>query len=462
MKAKFILLGALLLSTGSMGLMAAQNAPAPEPNWLDKIKKPVPWLTWGGDLRFRNEYFDNGLTLNPNARLHEQDYFRFRGRLWTAITPVEDFSLNVRLTSEPRYWVKDAGYGAIRGRHGVDWQEGIIDNLYIKWANMFQQPLTLAVGRQDLRFGDGWLVMDGTPNDGSRTFFLDAARLTWDLKEHQTTVDMAYIEMSAWSDEWLPTVNHHHKALTDQDERGAILYIANKSVKELNVDAYFMYKKDHDIATAFGNRGDLYTPGLRLAGALGEHWAYRAEGALQWGRRQEPRLGPNKNNVMAYGFNSRLSYLFKDPMSNVVSFDYEYLSGDNPGTSRIESFDLLWARWPRWSELYIYDYAAEWRIAQLGNLHRFGPGWTFKPIKGMDMILNYNLLYADRPAPALSAAPVFTRNGHFRGHYLQAIVKHQFNKHISAHIWGEVIFPGNFYTFQQPHTWLRTELMFNF
>jgi hypothetical protein len=80
----------------------------------------------------------------------------------------------------------------------------------------------------------------------------------------------------------------------------------------------------------------------------------------------------------------------------------------------------------------------------------------------MDFLLNYNLLYADRPAPALSAAPVFTRNGHFRGHYLQAVVKYQFNKYLSGHLWGEVVFPGNFYTYQQPHTWLRGELMLTF
>ena len=44
-------------------------------------------------------------------------------------------------------------------------------------------------------------------------------------------------------------------------------------------------------------------------------------------------------------------------------------------TGKDEMFDVLWGRWPRWSELYIYSYAAETggKIAQMNNVMRFGP-----------------------------------------------------------------------------------------
>ena len=59
---------------------------------------------------------------------------------------------------------------------------------------------------------------------------------------------------------------------------------------------------------------------------------------------------------------------------------------------RNEGFDILWGRWPRWSELYIYTYAPETRISQLGNLHRVGPGWTFKPVaRGSSSLTDFNL-----------------------------------------------------------------------
>ena len=38
--------------------------------------------------------------------LHEQDYFRFRARVWTTITPVDDVSLFARLATEPREWME--------------------------------------------------------------------------------------------------------------------------------------------------------------------------------------------------------------------------------------------------------------------------------------------------------------------------------------------------------------------
>src|ERR1035441_4241680 len=63
-------------------------APAAPPSAFDEyvqqIKNPVDWFSWGGDMRVRNEYFNNALSLGsgpssgPFAGVHEQDYFRFR------------------------------------------------------------------------------------------------------------------------------------------------------------------------------------------------------------------------------------------------------------------------------------------------------------------------------------------------------------------------------------------------
>ena len=45
-------------------------------------------------------------------------------------------------------------------------------------------------------------------------------------------------------------------------------------------------------------------------------------------------------------------------------------------------FDVLWGRWPRWSEMYnIYSYVHETRVGQTANLIRFGPTWSVNPTK---------------------------------------------------------------------------------
>ena len=179
---------------------AAQSAnPAPTPTpwdeWLQQVKNPK--ITWGGDVRLRNEYLNNALTLSDvTAARHEQDYFRFRERVWTSIQVMTNMTANARLAAEQREWMKPANAGqyfASAGppavsRSGFEERYGILDNAYLKWNNIFDQPLTFSGGRQDIALGDPddwWLVMDGTPGDGSWTFFFDSLRTTYELKERQ-------------------------------------------------------------------------------------------------------------------------------------------------------------------------------------------------------------------------------------------------------------------------------------
>ena len=175
--------------------------------------------------------------------------------------------------------------------------------------------------------------------------------------------------------------------------------MTNKSLAKAQLDGYFIYKgsrkeavRDDDDPNLKTNLGrgddaDLYTIGARVVGTPAPVWRYRAEGAYQTGTK-------NGVSLRAFGFNSALMFLPKLKTSPELRLAYEFLSGDKPGTKdRNEGFDILWGRWPRWSELYIYTYAPESRISQLGNLHRFGPGLTIKPTPKAGL--------ADRLQPAL-------------------------------------------------------------
>ncbi|HWI56471.1 MAG TPA: hypothetical protein VNZ22_04545, partial [Bacillota bacterium] len=87
----FLSLAAPVLAAQAQTAQSGVATPPPTapPSGIEQtikdIKHPVPWLNWGTDLRVRNEYFDNILSLTPdparsrvNGPLHEQDYFRFR------------------------------------------------------------------------------------------------------------------------------------------------------------------------------------------------------------------------------------------------------------------------------------------------------------------------------------------------------------------------------------------------
>ena len=496
MKKQLLLIAVLALSGG---IARAQTATTSKPDSVDaviaEIKKPVDWFTWGGDMRIRNEYFNNALTLSERVVRHEQDYFRFRERVWLAIQPITDLSVNARLTAEEREWMRPAFAKQFGFQEGLEDRYGILDNANVKWANALSLPLTVVAGRQDIFLGDTgnwWLVMDGTPYDGSWTTFFDSIRATYTAAEIQTKFDLIYIYQNALPDETIPTIgqssnNRHPSALvpgsapywlTEQNEQGAIFYVSNKSVKDTQIDGYFIYKHDTQeglirspYGTPLGDNANIFTMGGKVTGTPAAHWKYSAEGAYQFGTKQDPMVRVpvveiGNRDIDAFGVNSNLNYLFKDTLENEAGLIFEYLSGDNPKTTgRDEMFDVLWGRWPRWSELYIYSYPNETagKIAQLNNILRLGPTWGFTPIKDTTFRATYNALFAPEDVPTRTVAPaLFSQSGGFRGHYLQTVLKHRFNKYVTGHLWGEWVWEGDYYTRRDMMTFLRAELMFTF
>ncbi|MGO9587747.1 MAG: alginate export family protein [Limisphaerales bacterium] len=493
--------------------------------WAKEVKNLVVPLTWGADIRIRNEYFNNGLSLtsdplrppfppsvppnttpqSPFAPQHSQDYFRYRGRVWASILPTNDVTINLRLAAEPREFMEPSTMDTYYTHSGMQWRYGIIDTFNAQWKKPLDLPATVTVGRQDIFLGDGFLVGDGTPEDGSFTSFFDAARITYELKKINTTIDAIGLFQDARPDGWLPTLGPSTSLggdpepllLTDQNEKGCILWIANKSLPAANVDGYFMYKNDSRLGSnpqaSFGDNADIFTAGGRVTGLVQDHWKYSAEGAYQFGRKQDPELNGQTaadnpllapsaqtkgyRDIDAFAVNSKLTYLFKDKLNDQLSLAFEYITGDDPKTKNDEMFDVLWGRWPQWSEMYnVYGNVQESRVGQIANVIRVGPTWSVDPIKDMNFSLTYNALFAVQDVPTrdldetllpalaggLTTLGPYSGDGDFRGHYVQAVLKYKFNSHVSAHLWSEFLFPGDFYAGNQVMNFLRAEIMFTF
>jgi hypothetical protein len=459
------------VAPGQSATTASTPAPGSLEETLQEIKNPTSWMSWGGDLRVRNEYFNNLLTLDSQNPLAEQEYLRFRARVWTSLKPIENVTVNARLATEPREWFRRAGYTPYRGQSGWDWTDGVIDNLNVQWKNILDQPLSLIVGRQDLMLGEGWLTGEGTPYDGSWTYYMDAARLSYELKEQKTLIEAIGILQNAEADAWLPVINNQNRFLSEQDETGAILNIVNTSLPYANFNPYFIYKHDDRAmesgAPQRGDNADIYTFGARISGLVKEHWKYSVEGAYQFGEKQDPAVrypapSTEYRDLNAFGVNSKLTYLFKDRLNNQLSFSYEYLTGDDPDTADDEMFDGLWARYPRWGEIGLYSFAAETRVGQQANYHRFGPSWTITPAKGLDFTANYYAMIADQDTPTRAAPGLFTNDDAFRGHFVSTILKYKFGPRLAGHLWAEFLFPGDYYANSETLTFLRAEVLLTF
>jgi hypothetical protein len=128
-------------------------------------------------------------------------------------------------------------------------------------------------------------------------------------------------------------------------------------------------------------------------------------------------------------------------------------------------FDVLWGRYPRWTELGTWDFAVETagKYLQMNNLGRVGLNWNVTPVKGLNFNAMYNALFAPESIPTRTIAPTrFSNSGNFRGHYLQSILKYKFNKNVSAQVKGELLWEGNYYAQRDLMTFIRSELMFTF
>ena len=329
------------------------------------------------------------------------------------------------------------------------------DHLVRAYFHTYGLPVTITGGRQDIILGDGWLVLDGTPLDGSRTIFFDAIRATIDLKDINTTADVIYIQQYSNADRYWPPCSVTDTVI-EQDERGAILWVTNKSIKDTEINGYFIYKHN-DAVLANGDDGDLYTFGGRVVHDINKNWRARGEGALQFGN--------NKlQDVWAGAYTGRIEYLFNDKWNNQLQAGYEFLSGDRQDTAGTsEQFNLLWGRWPQWSELMVYNFATETRVADLTNLHRPWVGWQADPTKKLQVQARYHLLFADRQ-PLDGVRPGFG-SGCFRGQLFTLLGRYKFNRFLSGHVLFEGFQPDNSYYADNRDDFAlfaRAELVFTF
>jgi hypothetical protein len=434
------------------------NADKPAPTWVDQVKHPTNWLKWGADLRIRYEYINNQ-GLDQSAVGHEWSVARFRSRIWADITPVQNFDLNMRLVREDRHWETPDS------KPDWDWPDTTVDTANLKLSHLFDGSSSLTLGRQDImNLGDGWLIFEGTPLDGSRSLFFDAARLTLaDLFPNKTSLDLVFIQNYSDPEGYIPTIGERDIPLVEQDERGGIVCLTNRAIDKTQIDGYFIYKHD-DRQLVNGDDSDLYTLGGRVARELSPHWKGRGEGAYQFGHRLNPVVYPDATSgaVSAWAFLGRVSYLFGDSMKNQLRFTFEHESGDDPDTATNEAFDPLWGRWPQFSEIWLYNARTETRVGETTNLTRASFGWQMNPTSKMEICAEYSLLFADENTFAGRSG--FSKSGSFRGQLITAALRYNVNRFVSWNLVGEEFFPGNYYDSPRDDaaTYLRAEMLLSF
>ncbi len=411
----------------------------------------------GAAFRLRQENWDNVVTLDTSdtGGAADRNFFRLRTQVWGKASFDQNLSVYARLVNEAKYFSGPfTAFKTNPDRDRFDQDEINIDNLYFDAKNIFGLPVDVRIGRQDFLgpdvYGEGFLIMDGTPGDGSKTFYFNAAKAKVRFnKDH--SLDLVYIN-NPRTDVFLPSIHpavvgglfvDNKKVLTASREQAFVLYGRSKVNDNLTIEPYYMHK----IENPFGSvtKLKLNTIGARVA-ANANSWKFGGEFAHQFG---DYSNGVDRTGNGGYIFVGR-KY---ENVSLKPEFDlrFVYLSGNDPDTAdEVEGWDPLFSRNPNWNELIIYPMLNETAAYGGGGM----PGyWTNIEILKASVKLNFspetqlNLAYQYLWAPEESGlnTALLSNDGKTRGHLPTAILTHKFAKNLDGMVQFEYFIPGSFY-----------------
>jgi hypothetical protein len=363
-----------LLLAGLIVLAAAravcgQGLTASSPNPLTKTwtfdidpHRKVPQYDFGATFRVRYVDFENVIALGaePDPR---RRFFRMRTRLWGDRWLSPGWRLFAQINNESRSYLR---CDACESKFG----EIIFENLFFEYTNQKGNPLGLRVGRQDLFYGDGFVICDGTPLDGSRTSYVNGALLTAAIPS------WAFDLFAVWNreeDEWLPRINSQHMRLLEYDEFVGGLYVQGfkpeSRPKPYTIDYYYIFKEEETPE----RHATINTFGLRLVLTLGDA-DITGELAYQGGKAPESRFvaaSPDlagSQAISAYGGHAGAVLRSPGGLPMALNGGYVHLTGDDPLTrNKFEGWNPVMGRWPRWSELYIYTLGMERYVQPMGQ-----------------------------------------------------------------------------------------------
>lgn len=397
--------------------------------------------------RFRFISWDNAISLEDTA--HSATTFtRHRTSLKSKWLPSSKIEACLKLTNEFRYYF-------VPEDKEFSFDELIVDQAYVRLKDPFEYPIALTIGRQNIMLGERFVVMDGNPLDGSRSIYFNAIKFDWVINpKHKITAFYSYQEET---DDWLPVIHNQDKKLIEQPEEGICSYYTGK-LNKAEIDAYYV-RKNLDSNDTTQVQSGINTIGTRFKYPVINNLDYAIEFAHQFGTQ-------NDNNRSAFGGYSYLRFKPTWSKENLyipysLTSGVVYLSGDDPKTRQLEGWDPVFARWPKWSESYIYTQINEDKVAYWTNLFSFYSEVQFRFASDVDLYIGYHHLTAPYRPDDESDFP--GGNGRTRGDLFIGKLSYKFDKCWSGHVLWESFLPGDYYfRSADSYTWLRTELMFRY
>lgn len=422
----------------SLGLAASLSAQAPR-------------FSWGFEERVRSEAWNN--LDHSEATQDTRLQYRFRTRLWAGWQATESLAFTAGLVNEDKHLEHPD--------QAVYAREIVFETLRMDWR--LHPQFTLKLGRQDLQKGEGFVLFDGTPLDGSRTSYSNAVDLVWNSGAH--SLDLIALS-NPHQDRMLPRLNEspnpkEQQQLSEWDLTALGGYYTRKGEKGAQTELYALHATATGDARATSHpqyRGDrrIEILGTRLVRPVGERGQFAGEGTLQLGNEQ---LAAGDREIRAWGGYARYRYAFAPSWKPSLSLGLIGLSGEAPGSNRRGGWEPLFSRWPKWSELLAYTQIPETGVANLTNLAMSELEFKASPHKRVDLRATW---YHLRAFENWAARGPFYGPGRNRGELGVLRVDLDLGQGFKAHTQGEWMKAGDFYAKRDASYFLRFELSYRF
>jgi hypothetical protein len=355
-----------------------------------------------------------------------QDFTRIKMQAWLEGWFSPSIKCHIKFNSERKYYHNCESC--------LDWgHEIIIESLYLEAVDLLGAPVGMRLGRQNLFYGDGFIIADGSPLDGSRTAYVNAALFTFAIPQWAFDV---FLVSDHEQDDYLPKLDDEDKPLVETDHCLMGVYFRNmpygSGERTYTFEPYFIIKREK----VKNGLDRISTFGTRFAVPIARTLA-RAEATYQMGKRHEDyEIEEEAKNISAFGGSFYFDATFEQFWNLEVGTGYVYLAGDNPKThGKYEGWNPVLGRWPQWSELYIYMLIPEGGVAYWQNIKFPLIRGSIEPYPGFTFDASYYWMYANQP------------ESRKRGDLYTLMFGYRIGKYIFGHVLYEHFSPGNFYDY---------------
>ncbi len=389
-------------------------------------------ITMGGRVRMRGYNLQNVWTFNDDMDQDNWDVFRHKTDVWMKVNASDKVSGFIQIANQN--W----GEGVTSANNWeIDNMSNklFVDNAYINVQDMFELPVDMKIGRQNVMYGSGFVLFDGNSQFGSTSIFLDGVKLGWKISD-TITLDGLYFK------DW----EGNRDNASDDDITVGGGYLTNKNgwLVGGQEELYVLNRYDQNLGK------DIWMYGLRFSDKLECGFDYSLEGAIQKGDAKEDV------DQDALGYKLSTGYTFTDSaMKPRLYLNYAFLSGDeDQNDDDSERWDVFYGGWPQFGDIIAWKYlnvgglnaiantydpnynelSSNGGEAVYSNVSMATLGASANLFKNFSANLSYTLMTADETV------------GNYDddiGDVYQLTLKYQYSKQLAFRLYGAMFEPGD-------------------